>query len=367
MEEQAICAYVADVIRQLGVNPILREVTPGRNNIYACIPGAGDGRGLSLMLHAHLDTIPVGDCGLFRREGDIVYGRGASDMKGGLAAMLGAVKAVLDTGTRLSGDLWLTTVVGHEGTQAAKDGPRTLIGDIRSGDLACDRILIGEGENELWIMSLGSMVFTITLTSKRGGVHTTHVPFEKNPIRSLGDIIARTTAFQKELNSATPHPLAGHERIDIGIVRAGDYFNRTPVHSTLTGTRRWSPGRNADEILDELQTLFTPLAVLSESECTVSMEHQREPFEISSGDPVVQAVSDAHRSIFGSSPKLVGKAIVADASLYTNEAGIPSLYYGAGSNTAHSDAEWVSLRTIIETAQVYALAAKQFCGIASEQ
>ena len=104
-----------------------------------------------------------------RREEGRIYGRGSTDMKGGMAAMLGAAKALVDSGMQTRGDVWLTAVVGHEETEAQKDGPRALVSDLRDGVLNCDRILIVEGRDALWVMSMGSMVFTIRLTSPAGG------------------------------------------------------------------------------------------------------------------------------------------------------------------------------------------------------
>lgn len=365
MEEHRICSYFIDEVEGMGLEVTVREVSPGRNNIYALLPGEMPETAPSLMFNGHLDTIPIGQCALFERHGDVIKGRGASDMKGGLASMLGAVKAILDAGIRLKGNLWLTAVVGHEGTEAAKDGPKALIHDLNSGTVSCDGILIGEGENECWIMSMGSMVYTITLTSKVGGIHTTHVPFEKNPIRSVGDILCGITELQRRLNRGTYHPLAGFERIDVGTVHAGDYFNRTPVRSTCAGTRRWLPGRNAKEVLEELTSLVLPLAQATDSDCRITMEHQREPFELPPDHPLVQTVVKAHSTVFGKQTRIVGKPIVADASLYCNLAGVPSMYYGPGSNTAHSDEEWISLNDIIETAKVYAVTAIEYCGPAS--
>ena len=84
------------------------------------------------MLNGHLDTIPVGNCPPCYREGNRIYGRGATDMKGGMAAALAAVKAIKESGVQLQGDLWLTAVVGHEEPEAKKDGPRALIADLNN-------------------------------------------------------------------------------------------------------------------------------------------------------------------------------------------------------------------------------------------
>ena len=102
-------------------------------------------------------------------------------------------------------------------------------------------------------MSMGSMVFTVTLTPSNGGRHTQYVDFKDNPIRFAGDLVAAIAARQDELDTQDVHPLAGAERIDLGILHAGDYFNRTPVSCRFTGTRRWSPGKSAPEVLEELE------------------------------------------------------------------------------------------------------------------
>ncbi len=207
MQEAEVCQFYAAQLRELGFDVDQRRVTDGRYNIYARL--AGTGGGPSLMLNGHLDTIPIGDCVPCRREGDRLYGRGATDMKGAMAAKLGALRALKSVGVTLAGDLWLSAIVGHEQPEAGKDGPLALIEDWKSGRIGGDRILIGEGWNELWVMSMGTMVFEIELTSPRGGTHTTYVPFGENPIRFLGDLIQRITAYQEELDRGGLHPLAG--------------------------------------------------------------------------------------------------------------------------------------------------------------
>ncbi|MCY3759844.1 MAG: M20/M25/M40 family metallo-hydrolase, partial [Gemmatimonadetes bacterium] len=87
LDEQEVCALFERQMRGLGLDVDVREVTPGRNNLYARIPGSG--RGPALLFNGHLDTIAVGGCPPCRLEGDRLYGRGSTDMKGGVASMLG--------------------------------------------------------------------------------------------------------------------------------------------------------------------------------------------------------------------------------------------------------------------------------------
>ncbi|MBP88670.1 MAG: hypothetical protein CMJ64_18480 [Planctomycetaceae bacterium] len=361
LDEQAVCQLYERQLRELGLDVHVREVTSGRLNLYARIRGNGDGP--TLMLNEHLDTIPNQNNQPVYRDGDLMYGRGTTDMKGGMAAVLGAARALLHTDVRLKGDLLLTAVVGHEEPEAKKDGPLAMIDDINSGLIACDRIIIVEGLDALWVMSMGSMVFTITFESDRGGTHTQYVPFGENPIHFLGDAIARINRFQNELDGGVIHPLAGPERIDVGIVRAGDYFNRTPNTCSLTGTRRWAPGRQAEEVLAELQSLMEPIAHDGRLAVRVSMEHQREPFETPPDDPIVEAVSNAHQHVTSTEAELIGKRIVGDANLYVHGSGVPTIYYGPSNETAHADIESVSVSRMKSAAKVYALAAMEYCGV----
>ena len=362
LDEERICGRFEEMLQELGleVEVDVREVTPGRANLYARLPGRGAGP--TLMLNGHLDTIAIGNCPPCRRDGDLIHGRGATDMKGGLAAMLGAARALGESGVELAGDLVLSAVVGHEDPEARKDGPRALIEDLKGGRVAADRILIAEGRDALWVMSMGSMVFTVELASDRGGMHTQYVPFGDNPIRHVGDLIRRVHELQQELDNGTAHALAGPERIDLGIVRSGDYFNRTPLVSTLTGTRRWAPGRTAAQVLAELEELAAPFAQAGGLQLALRMEHEREPFEIPADDPAVQAAARAHALVTGEEAEHIGMRIVGDANLYVHGSGVPAFYYGPSNETAHADVEWVSVARLESAARVYAVTAALYCG-----
>ena len=359
MEEESICRCFESKLRELGLEVDVREVTPGRNNLYAKISGEGQGR--SLILIGHLDTIPVGSHKDPYVEWDRLYGRGATDMKGGMASMLGAAKAIIESQVKIRGDVWLTAVVGHEEVEAGKDGPKAFIDDINEGRIKGDRILIVEGRDALWVMSMGSLVFTIRLQSLKGGIHTQYVSFEENPINFVGKIISSLRDLQRYFEQHKIHPLAGSERIDIGMIQAGDYFNRTPVECEITGTRRWTAGQSAQEILDELTALVSNACNGSDIDIKVKMEHQREPFEIATDDAAVEAVAAAHNLVTKKDAEYVGMRIVGDANLYVHGCEIPTFYYGPSNETAHSDIEWVSLDRLKSAASVYALSAVQYC------
>ncbi|MGE0716477.1 MAG: M20 family metallopeptidase [Alphaproteobacteria bacterium] len=362
MDEQAVCAHFQGHLEALGLAVDVREVTPGRNNLYARIPGAGGGP--SLALNGHLDTIPIGSAWPCRREGGRLHGRGVEDMKGAMVAMLAAARALKETGTRLKGDLWLTAVVGHEEAEARKDGPRALVDDVKSGRLPCDRILIVEGGQELWVMSMGSAVFSITMDSDKGGSHTNNVAFGDNPIRYMGELIGALHDLQVRLDAGARHPLAGPERIDVGIAQAGDYHNRTPPRVYLEGTRRWMPGRTGADVMAELEAIARPIAEKGGLSLAVTYAMEREPFEVAGDDPAVVAAREAARAVTGKEPGMIGRRIVGDANIYVHGSGVPAFYFGPQYLTAHSDDEWVDIADLETAARVYAATAVRYCGLA---
>jgi acetylornithine deacetylase/succinyl-diaminopimelate desuccinylase-like protein len=363
MDEAQMCLYYADALRSLGLAVDMREVTPGRYNLYARIPGTGGGP--TLALNGHVDTVPIHGAWPPRREGDLIYGRGTTDMKGPMAAVLGAAKALIESGVRLKGDLAISAVVGHEEAIAAKDGPKAYIEDLKSGRVQADRILIVEGEEDIWLMSMGSANFVVTLTSDRGGTHTNNTPFGENPIRFMGELIGAIHARQIEMDAGARHKLAGPERIDLGVAQAGDLYNRTPTHCTLIGTRRWMPGKTVADIRAELEALVRPFAAAGRLGFELRIEQEREPFETPPEDDAVRAVIAAAQRVTGATPKIVGRRIVGDANLYVHGTGIPTFYYGASNHTAHADVEWVSVDRIRRSAQVYLAAAAAYCGVAT--
>ncbi|MEE3235184.1 MAG: M20/M25/M40 family metallo-hydrolase [Candidatus Latescibacterota bacterium] len=359
MDEAAVCSCFENKLRELGLHVDVREVTTDRNNLYARIPGNGNGP--RLIFNGHLDTIPTGDHTPPYLDGDRLYGRGATDMKGGMASMLGAAKALIESDIKLNGDLWLTAVVGHEEVEAEKDGPKAFIDDVNSGRVYGDRILIVEGRDALWVMSMGSLVFSIKLKSSKGGMHTQYVPFKENPINFIGRIISDIRELQKDLDIHRIHRLAGAERIDVGMVQAGDYFNRTPVECRLTGTRRWMADKSARDILREITLLVQKACDNEDIEIDVKMDHEREPFEISADDAAVKAVAAAHKLVTNEDADYVGMRIVGDANLYVHGCGLPTFYYGPSNETAHADVEWVSIDRLTSAASVYAIAATHYC------
>jgi acetylornithine deacetylase/succinyl-diaminopimelate desuccinylase-like protein len=353
--------FFADLLRREGWEVELDEAAPGRPNVHTRLPREGAGAGPCLLLNGHVDTIPIGASWPPRREGEWICGRGAEDMKGGLVAMVHAARAAQGAlrraGVAPGGDVWLSGVVGHETPVGKKEGPLRLIERLRSGAQPADAILVCEGPAAIWRASLGSALFTLTVDADRPPIHTSRVPYRENPVRAFGPLMAALDALDARLTAAPSDHLAGQDRINVGIVNAGDYPNRLPVRLQVTGTRRWGGGQTAGGVKAELEALARDAAAASglELRTTVELEGIREPFEVATDHPLVGALRRAGERVTGSPPAEIGLPLVGDASLYVAAAGVPAVYYGPEYRTAHSDDERVAVAALLRAARIYAL------------
>ncbi len=354
--------FLEALLRREGFEVEVDDFLPGRPNIYARLEGAGGGR--VLAFNGHTDTIPVGDCRGPGRDGDWILGRGTEDMKGGLVAMVHAAAALERAGVRLAGDLWLTGVVGHETPVGRKEGPRRLIEHFRSGRLPAAAVIIVEGPFAVWAASLGSAMFTVRAFADREPIHTIKVPWRSNPVRWLGALLSELDRLEAKYEAGAHHPLCGRQQLNVGMARAGDWFNRLPVEWQVTGTLRWMPGTTRADAEADLAAVCDRLAAASGLRFEVELGNDREPFETPAGHPVVEALLGAGERVNGERPGIVGMGLVGDANLYANDGGVPTVYYGPAHETAHSDGERVSVAQLGRCARVYALAAAGFCGLA---
>lgn len=353
--------FLADLLKREGFEVEMDEVEPDRPNVYTRIPGSSGGP--TLAFNGHTDTIPIGRSTPPGRDGDWIIGRGTEDMKGGLVAMVHAASALKKAGVRLAGDVWLTGVIGHEAPEGKKEGPKRLIEHLRSRRIPADAIVIVEGPCAIWSASLGSGIFNFEITDDRGPIHTIKIPYRTNPAYWVGKLLLELEEREKEFEKQPAHPLCGRQLYNVGMVHGGDYMNRLPASFRITGTRRWTPGLTLADIRAEFQEICDRYAEQSGLHWSYSIEGEREPFETPADHPLVEAVRSGAETVSGKPPDIVGMGLVGDANLYDNDGGVKTVYYGPAHQTAHSDHEQVSVTRLTHCAQVYALAAMNYCGL----
>lgn len=199
--EEEIANYIAEVLREFHLEPEVVELEPGRFNVAAVLKGSGEGR--SLMFNGHMDTVGVdGMTAPFSaeiRHGKL-YGRGSQDMKGGLAAMLTAVKALVEHSIRLKGDLIFAAVADEEygsiGTEALVESYQT------------DAAIVTEPTDlDICLAHRGFAIFDIV--TKGRAAHGSRYQEGVDANLHMGRILAALEKYSRELLNSEKHPLLG--------------------------------------------------------------------------------------------------------------------------------------------------------------
>ena len=363
--EKEGCDFFIDLLKRKGLNTRKDEFIKNRPNVYSLFSGVDPENGKTLMFNGHIDTIPIGNSDSPKIQGNWIIGRGSEDMKGGLIAAVHAFSALKTSGISLSGNLWLSAVVGHETPIGKKEGPKRLIKLLNTKKITADAIVITEGPSAIWTASMGFMNFTISITTEKGSIHTTKIKYAENPVYWAGRILVNLQNLEQQFENSTPHHLCGRNQLNIGQINGGDYFNRLPYEVTINGTMRWTPDSSMEQVLSELQDICSHIVKESELKINLNIEENatRKPFETPLDNPIIKSLEKASGIVNGESPDIIGMSLVTDANLYYNYAKIPTVCFGPQYETAHSDHEKVLINNLKNCAQIYALTAINYCGV----
>jgi acetylornithine deacetylase len=344
--EQEIAEYVAQWLHDAGLEVEMGAPRPGRPSVVAIARGRGGGR--SLMLNAHLDTVGVD--GMERpfepveRDGRL-YGRGAYDMKGSLAACMLAGAAAVEH--RLAGDVIVTAVADEEhaslGTQAVLKRHRA------------DAAIVTEPTGLRVCVAHKGFVWAQIATEGRAA-HGSRPDEGVDAITAMAPVLARLAELQDSLGDAAAHPLVGAPSVHASLIRGGQELSSYPARCRLSLERRTIPGETADDVRRECEAL-----VAGVDGATLEMGLARDPFEVRPDEAVVSAVTRAAERVTGSRPRMYGDTPWMDAA-FLQAAGIPTVVFGPDGGGAHSTEEWVDLASVAACSNALLEAAREFCG-----
>jgi acetylornithine deacetylase len=351
--ETEIGAYVAAALTKLGLQVTTYELEPNRVNVVGILRGGGSGR--SLLLNAHLDTVGVDGMadpfGAEARNGRL-YGRGSQDMKGSLAAMMGAAKALVDGGVALAGDLLIAAVADEEYTSI---GTEHLVKTVTA-----DAAIVTEPTDLTLCRAHRGFIWYEVETFGRAA-HGSRYDEGIDANMRMGRFLARLDALEKELRQRPPHPLAGPPSLHAALLQGGTEVSMYAARSHLTMERRIIPGESQEQTTAELQTIIDRLAAEDPTfKSTLKATFRRDPFEISADAPIAQTVERAITQRLGSKPAHTGQTFWTDAALLAG-AGIDTVLLGPIGQGLHSIEEWVDLQSVIDLAAVLAQTAVDFC------
>ncbi len=356
-EEAAFAAVFAETLSGLGLETSLDEEFAGSPSVIGRLKGTGGGP--TLQLDGHTDTVPVPhDPPSVDFERDVVRGRGAADMKGGLAAICEAIRALEDAGVRPRGDLLVTAHGLHE---APLGDQRTIRSLLRRG-VAGDAAVIAElGHDDIATASRGMSIYTIEVRRNGGSMHEVELKNRAaNPINAVRLLLDALAARAEEL-AAQPAEASGPETLFVGEVRAGDFYNRVPTDAVIVGPRRYRAPMTREDVVEELEGLCAEVA--SKTGLTVGVELQEvgPAYALAHSEPVIAAVQASYHDVVGSELPLAAARAVGNAADFASY-GVPAVYHGVNQETAHSDDEHVSGADLERAARVLAGSVVHFCG-----
>jgi acetylornithine deacetylase len=352
--EAEIGAYVAAALRDMGLEVTVYEIAPRRVNVVGRLKGQGNGR--SLLLNAHLDTVGVGGMadpfGATVRDGRL-YGRGAQDMKGSLAAMLGAMKALAESGVTLAGDVIFSAVADEEYTSAGTDD---LVRHL-SADAA---IVTEPTELRLCLAHRGFVWFEVQTFGR--AAHGSRYQEGIDANLRMGRFLVELEKLAVELPARPPHPLAGPPSLHAALLQGGSEISVYSPHCQLKVERRTIPGETAVSTSAELEAIIERLAAADPTfQATVSPFFERDALATPAEAPIVAALEETMTAVLGQPPAIAGASFWTDAAILAN-AGIPSVVLGPTGGGLHSDEEWVELQSVYDLAQILRETAVKFSG-----
>jgi acetylornithine deacetylase len=348
--ERAVAAYVGDWAGRAGLEVERLEATPGRPSVVARSGRRGDGR--ALLLCAHLDTVGLdgmSDPLVPRVDGDRLYGRGAYDMKGGLAAALIACREAARAG--LAGEVIVAAVADEEHSSI---GVQEVLRSVRA-----DAAVVTE-PTELAVATAHKGFVWVEIEVTGRAAHGSRPHLGVDAILETGPVLVALAELNQRLD-ARRHPALGPGTLHASLVSGGIGESTIPDRCTLTVERRTLPGetvaaveREVEELLEGCRRADPELVV--DSRVLLA----REPFETAATEPIVGTVLQTARDLLDRPVEVAGVSYWAD-SAFIQAAGIPTVLFGPDGDGAHAEVEWVSVSGTVACARVLTEAARAFC------
>ncbi len=385
--EQEMADYLMIKYRELGLQVITQEVEEGRTNVIGILRGTGGGP--TLQFDGHLDvsftgkepwmrdstTASLGRVDKLQGE-EWIFGAGSFNMKGAHSAYMGAVKAIVESGHRLKGDIMLTATVGEvEGTQVDEFRGKAYRGYgfgaayAASHGIVSDFAILGEPTGlKLMIGHFGSFWAKITAT---GGtiIHTAWSRDVPNKIEQFAKVIERLSRWKKEFEEKTAYK--GYRGIvNLAALHGGKPWkgSRTPDAVSIYVDVRFPPNMTPlhikaqlADLIDELNTEDPSLKLELEPYCT------NPATEVSENEYIVKSIKHNHKKILGAEPETTYELWYSNAPHF-NAMGSKAVNYGPsggrkieGLTLSDRDREYVSLRDLYDVTKVYTLVALDIC------
>src|SRR6185369_6758541 len=330
----------------------IETVTHGRPNVVGLLEGRAAGR--TLMFCGHTDT--VGVSGMIdpftpiERDGRL-YGRGAQDMKGGVAAMIAAATSIAGHGGLAAGRVVVACVVDEEHSSIGADA---LVKSWRA-----DAAIVTEPTDlEIAVGHKGFAWVDVVVHGK--AAHGSRPADGEDAILRLGRVLCRLEALDRALQARPPHPLVGTGSLHASIIDGGHELSSYPDRASLQMERRTLPSEDEATALHEVQQILDALAAddgTFRAEATAVFS--RPAYEIAA-DHELPGMLSAALAYAGGQPRITGASFWTDAAVL-GHAGIPSILFGPGGAGLHSTEEYVIVADVLTCRDALVELASRWC------
>ncbi len=366
--ESEVGQFLHTYCQEKGLPSELVPVDGERANCIVHFKGKGTGK--TLMLNGHLDTVPpyqmtIDPYAAEERDGAI-WGRGAVDMKGPIAAMIVALLALKKSPYQPDGDVIFTGVIGEEEKSEGTE-------DLVNKGIKADGAIVGEASgDEYAIGHRGLEWLEIEFTGKAAHGGMAHLGV--NAIEHGAEFITRVKKELYPKLKERQNPTMGPATMNFGTIEGGTQPSTVADRCVVKLDRRLVTGETVEGVIAEYQDIIddmkeedpTVQAKISRvPENMLTMDHL--PMEISPDHPLTQSVREALQEVLGKEPGLNTRRGWTDASLLSNFAQIPCVVYGPGSNKrSHSVDEHIKISELVEGVLVYLKVIEKFCGLSKK-
>jgi putative selenium metabolism hydrolase len=365
--EEAVAVRLADEMRRIGFGDVRID------RIGNVIGRIGAGRGPKLLFDGHMDTVDVGDPARWSRppyegiiEDGVLYGRGACDMKGGLAAMVYAAKALLDSGIELKGDLYVVGVVQEEPCEGF--AAQVL---IEEEGIRPDYVVLGEPSNlQLKLGHRGRVEIGVEVQGK--AAHASSPELGINAVHNAARLIFGIELLAPRLAF---DPFLGQGTIAVTQIESeAASRNAVPDCCTFYIDRRLTLGETERKALAEIQNIVNTEEVGARVEITEYLATSYTGYDcrtrasfpawvMPEDNPLVQATMRSVRETLGYRPRLGRWGFSTDGTYTAGVANIPTVGFGPGEERyAHTQDEQIQLNDVVDAVRVYARLAVELLG-----
>lgn len=341
----------------------------GRRNVVGVHHPRGPVKGRSLILNGHIDVVPVGAERLWSAppfepvvQGDRVYGRGAGDMKAGLVAMLTAFEALRRVGVEPAATVYLQSVIEEECT--GNGALACLVEGYRAEAALIPEPIPAIMTAQMGVMWVGLEVWGVPVHAAVAQTGVAAIEFAQYLCAKLKDLESQwnTPANRHPHFAQHDHPI----NFNVGRIDGGEWPSSVPTHCRVDVRVGFYPGLKPAQVRALLEAALRAAYEAHPKKDSLRYEvvyqgFQAEGMLVDMNQPMIHLLKQCHHDVAGGQAPLLASTATTDARFFQLYGGMPATCYGPQAGNTHGIDEWVSIDSLMEVTQVYALFMARWC------